>query len=74
MYVCININTQIIVCIHKYNHSFLFEVIRISSNGDILKKLYASHHASEADSTHISHPPSHLFQILVCHTIHCEGK
>ena len=37
------------------------------------KKLCASHHASEADTTLNSKQPSHLFQILV-HTIPCEGK
>ena len=33
---------------------FLFEVYRVSFHGEIFKKLFASHRASEADSTHTS--------------------
>ena len=34
--------------------SVFFEVNRTSFHGEILQKLFASHHASEADNTHFS--------------------
>ena len=60
--------------IHLSLRQFLFDVNWISIHGDILKRRCACHHASEADSTHISEQPSHLFRILVYQTILCESK
>ena len=55
------ISRQIIQLIFR---QFIFEVNRIIIYGEILKKLCAGHHVSEADSRYISEQPSPFFQFF----------
>ena len=53
---------------------FLFEVNRVSIHGEIHKKLCASHHVSEAGSTHISKKSCFRLRqsIKMCRCVFCN--